>query len=245
MIISHSRKFIFIKPRKVAGTSVEVALAQYCGSEDVITENVSSSEIDATTTQDFRRNDEGFFNHMRSKRIKKKIGEKIWNSYYKISIVRNPWDMLVSRYFWNKKNATPRKSVSEVSAEILQHPTQAHLYGKLFFALKRTLLHEDISPDDSFDTFLKKLPHNASNTSYYFDASGKPYCDFVIRYEHLQEDFDRVCEYLGLPHTEIPQLKTKVRSSRDYTSFYTPETRAWVEKKFAQEIKAFGYRFGE
>ncbi|MCW1929834.1 MAG: sulfotransferase family protein [Candidatus Kerfeldbacteria bacterium] len=243
MIISHSRKFIFIKPRKVAGTSVEVALAQYCGEEDIITENVLLNEIDETTARDFRRNDTGFFNHMRSKRIKKQVGEKIWNSYYKISIVRNPWDMLVSRYFWNKKNATPRKSVGEVCGEILKAPSQTHLYGKLFFAMKRTLLREEISPEDSFDAFLKKLPHNASNTSYYFDDHGKPYCDFVIRFEHLQEDFDTVCEHLELPHTEIPQLKTKVRTSRDYTSFYTSETRAWVEKEFAQEINAFGYTF--
>ena len=36
MIVSHSRKFIFLKTRKTAGTSLEIALSKYCGPEDVL-----------------------------------------------------------------------------------------------------------------------------------------------------------------------------------------------------------------
>jgi hypothetical protein len=37
MILSEMNKFVFIKGKKVAGTSVEVALASICGSNDIIT----------------------------------------------------------------------------------------------------------------------------------------------------------------------------------------------------------------
>ncbi len=37
MIISHSRRFTFIKTAKTAGTSLEIALAKFCGPEDIIT----------------------------------------------------------------------------------------------------------------------------------------------------------------------------------------------------------------
>jgi len=37
MIISHEHKFIFIKTNKTAGTSIEIALSKYCGSNDIIT----------------------------------------------------------------------------------------------------------------------------------------------------------------------------------------------------------------
>jgi hypothetical protein len=37
MIISHKHKFIFIKPQKSAGTSVELLLSRICGPDDVIT----------------------------------------------------------------------------------------------------------------------------------------------------------------------------------------------------------------
>ena len=38
MIISHKNKFIFLKPKKVAGTSMEIFLSQFCGDNDVITQ---------------------------------------------------------------------------------------------------------------------------------------------------------------------------------------------------------------
>jgi hypothetical protein len=37
MIISHRHRFIFIKTRKTAGTSIEVYLSRFCGEEDVVT----------------------------------------------------------------------------------------------------------------------------------------------------------------------------------------------------------------
>ena len=37
MIVSHQHKLIFIKPRKVAGTSFEIALAKFCSEGDIIT----------------------------------------------------------------------------------------------------------------------------------------------------------------------------------------------------------------
>jgi len=37
MVISHRYKFIFLKTNKTAGTSVEIALPKFCGSDDIIT----------------------------------------------------------------------------------------------------------------------------------------------------------------------------------------------------------------
>ena len=37
MILSHKHKFIFIKTRKTAGTSIEIALSRFCGKDDIIT----------------------------------------------------------------------------------------------------------------------------------------------------------------------------------------------------------------
>jgi hypothetical protein len=35
MILSHRYRFIFLKTGKTAGTSVEIALSEYCGAEDI------------------------------------------------------------------------------------------------------------------------------------------------------------------------------------------------------------------
>jgi len=37
MIILHIHKFIFIKTRKTAGTSIEIFLSQFCGKDDILT----------------------------------------------------------------------------------------------------------------------------------------------------------------------------------------------------------------
>ena len=37
MILSFSKKFIFFKPRKTAGTSLEIALRYFCNKNDIIT----------------------------------------------------------------------------------------------------------------------------------------------------------------------------------------------------------------
>ena len=37
MIISHKHKFIFVRPRKTAGTTMQNVLSTICGEEDIIT----------------------------------------------------------------------------------------------------------------------------------------------------------------------------------------------------------------
>ena len=37
MIINHRYKFIFLSTRKTAGTSIEIALSQFCDASDIIT----------------------------------------------------------------------------------------------------------------------------------------------------------------------------------------------------------------
>ena len=46
MIVSHEHKFIFLKTIKTAGTSIEAALAQICGPDDIITPYREASETD-------------------------------------------------------------------------------------------------------------------------------------------------------------------------------------------------------
>ena len=42
MIISHTHKFILLKSLKTAGTSIEAALSQACGGQDVVTPSTTS-----------------------------------------------------------------------------------------------------------------------------------------------------------------------------------------------------------
>lgn len=134
MIISHKHKFIFIKTHKTAGTSIEIALSKYCGEDDVITPIVVDDELIRKglgyrgpqncyapllkyTKRNWRKlilsgRRVKFFNHAPASFVKKYVDNDVWNSYYKFSFERNPWDKAVSWYYWVQKGK-PYMSISD------------------------------------------------------------------------------------------------------------------------------------
>lgn len=99
MIISHKHKFIFVKTRKTAGSSIEKYLIDYLGSTDVCT----GSDRDRT----LRLNTNEINGHKGWQWIANEY-PKEWKTYYKFAVERNPWDKIVSAYFYYKSRK-PKK----------------------------------------------------------------------------------------------------------------------------------------
>ena len=55
MIVSHGRRFIFIKTSKTAGTSVEMQLSKFCGPDDIVTPGMESKDPKYAQYADSRR----------------------------------------------------------------------------------------------------------------------------------------------------------------------------------------------
>lgn len=136
MIISHKYKFIFLKTAKTASTSIEIALSKHCGKKDVITPMLPADEeirstlhypspqnyfspITEYTAKElfnliFRKAEkkQRYYHHISAQEVKKYIGDKTWNSYYKFCVERNPWERNVSLYYWMHQTE-PRPTFSE------------------------------------------------------------------------------------------------------------------------------------
>ncbi len=134
MIISHKNRFIFIKTEKTAGTSIEIALSKYCGPEDIITpitpeDEAKRKNLGYRGAQNYKipfakyskidfckaiqqRSRLAFFNHAGASFIKRYLDKDIWDSYYKFCFERNPWDKVVSWYYWRYKKE-PRPPISD------------------------------------------------------------------------------------------------------------------------------------
>lgn len=107
MIVSHAHRFVFMKTLKTAGTSAEIALSRVCGPDDVVTpisrvDEITRHEVGGVAPQNHGAPPLTFrvSGHTSAKRAREAIGRDTWDSYTKLVIERNPWDAVVSLYYW-------------------------------------------------------------------------------------------------------------------------------------------------
>jgi hypothetical protein len=230
MIVSHAHRFIFLKTNKTAGTSIEIALSQVCGPDDIITP--IAPEDEALRRQlgyrgpqhylapwlDYRPVDIGrlvlrrqrklrFYNHISAANVRALLPAEVWNGYFKFCFERNPWDRFLSYYYWHYRRG-PQPSFSEV------------LDSPVIEILKR-------------------------RGRQLYTINGEVAVDRICRYENLEQDLDEVRRTLGISEPlTLPRTKSSHRPDRrSYREVLGDEDRRKVEQLFADEIKALGYTF--
>ena len=224
MIISHTHKYIFIKSAKTAGTSLEAALSNYCGDNDIITplydyefnRDKNGQWIHhAMNYGDYRQHESGIT-------IRNKVGQDIWNSYFKFSIARNPWDRVVSLFNWKARNdpaLKPRKRFY-------------HRLGFPFDELEKT--------KELFTVFAKE--DWKTNDDFYI-IDDELSVDFIVRYENLANDFSEVCNRIGIENITLPHLKSGFRKRFHYSEYYNEESKSVIAERHKNDIRLFGYQF--
>jgi hypothetical protein len=234
MIISHEHKFIFLKTRKTAGTSVELALRLLCGPSDIIapigaTEEAlqEAAQFQGRRPQNwcvhgwwesprpfFRRywfqvnpGDYGFYNHIPAKQARALLNdEKVWRSYFKFAFERNPWDRQVSAYHYRYRRAKRRPS---------------------------------------FTAYMHRKRRAWINNYEIYSIDGEVCVDFVGRFENLAADLRKALKEVGVNFDqELPRAKANFRRSKgNYRDYSDAETRGIVNDWYAPEIRLLAYEF--
>ena len=147
-----------------------------------------------------------------------------FDRYFKFTFVRNPWDRAVSAYTYLCKGGSP------ASVEDQHWATFVNRFESFDDFVCRWMSAENINRYALFTpqvTFLK-------------DVFGHINMDYVGRFENLEQDFTAIAEKLdiraGLPHLNQSR-------SQDYQTFYSEESRAIIERLYAEDIAEFGYAF--
>lgn len=235
MIISHTHKFIFIKSIKTAGTSVEAALSNYCEGDDVVTplnkfafnrddeSGIAHRSMNAETLEWWDR--ESIGQHVDASTIKSKVSTEVWNGYFKFSITRNPWDRVVSLFTWRAR----RDAATNTRRSLLNS--------------FRIPLVEMRQTRKRFSYFVRSGPE--TNDRFYLMAN-ELCLDFVIRYEHLNDDLASVCREIGLAgDIPLPRLKAGIRPSQyHYSEYYDDQSKKLVGALHSNDLRLFGYEFG-
>lgn len=255
MIISHQHKFIFVCPRKVASTSIRISLSPSLGDNDVSCEidafrpdldtdyfnAVPARNVDVfRDTADAALIRSNLYQHLLPGTIRRTVGAKIWDEYFKFTVIRNPWDLVVSFILYRLGPNWP--GVPGWSLFQRRGAINALLR---FRRCRARYTFQRGHYKDSVEQILKKdlFPPIAEIPAFYF-LDGQKYADYYIRYEDLQNDYDEVCGLLQLPRTALPRTKSEVRKNGDdYRDYYTDWSREYIAELCREIIDDFGYRF--
>ncbi|MFG0773282.1 sulfotransferase family 2 domain-containing protein [Vibrio plantisponsor] len=209
-MIFHSYKSIFIHIPKTGGSSVENLLWP-----DLSTRTESDLWMGLVRPY-FNKYQTGGLQHLLAHQIKKEVGEDIFRQYYKFTLVRNPWDKVISQYMFmiNKRDDL---------RTYINMPKNASLAEYIELIQK------------------KEHVQWAKQVDFILDENGELLVDDVFKLENINDDASIMSSRIGLNFSEIPH--DNKGSRKPYQDYYTEETKEMVYDIYKDDILYLNYNF--
>lgn len=160
---------------------------------------------------------QGPLQHLTAKNIRKVIGEKKFNEYYKFAIVRNPYSKMVSEYFYFKRKKR------------LQHYLAADesIDFETFLRLCQT----------------KPETHWMKQKDFVYDE-GRLIVDHVGKFENFVNEYRTLLQRYGLWDGTVFCLNVnRATIGKHYTEYYSDKTKQMVEEMYREDLEAFDYDY--
>lgn len=223
MLMSYPYEFIFIKPIKAAGTSVECFLQPLCQGENSPVSEFTPEQITDKGIVGYRGPSRGasqYWNHMPAARIKQ-LQPQLFNQFTKISIVRDPYQKTISLFLW----------LGPLSHEQAINMASEH----------SQLLH---------NLFLLFLKSQSNISALLTDAprllvNGNLVIDHILRFESIRSEVSGLVKDLRLP-LSADKLSTYKMSGRgtqkhDAKRYFCSESLEFVNDTFDWYFRLFDY----
>jgi len=225
MLISKKHNFIFVHVPKTGGSSIQKFLVQNLHWKEYI----GIFENDPHT----EGKKKGMRKHMRACEIKKLIPN--YESYIKIAVVRNPWDLVVSWYTYVKRLPI----VNERSTKGLDFS---------YFIKNMKEVWNGYGEPNNTTTGITQWDYVSKN--------GKLIVDRILKYEELKQigfhqaiksEFrkyiKRKAEHaIWKPMHKMKTINASIRKS-DYRTYYDEEIKEIVTEAFKKDIEKFKYQY--
>lgn len=225
LMISHQYQCVFIHIPKTAGTSIERKLGHFDadGPDGYIPRNVQDHRplrrlepvsLGALSSAILRNlGSASALRRVITRYRSRELSRRQFDSYYKFSIVRNPWSRALSWYKNVMRDNVIKAKLKMEEGRSFKEFMQ--LYGGMW-ALKPQL-------------------------DWLRNARGQVAMDFIGRFETLEQDFSTICDAIGVTDKTLPRLV--ISDKADSEEHFDTVTIDLVYKKYKEEIKMFGYEF--
>lgn len=244
LIISHQYRFIFLRTRKTAGTSIDIALSRFAGPVDVVTP-VGPAPHD--------------------ERLRARLGFRQAQHYHKRAVDSRLADLTESLRIAGKKlykgstrSLRPMAFHNHMTAADVRSRLPADVWNSYFkFAVERNPWDFAVSlyfwklrrkRNMSFGEFVRRGYPERYAGHHIYCIDGEPAVDRLITYERLAEGLDEVSARLGLPESirdvmESIQAKQGYRETEGYRGYYDRTSQRVIDRSFATVIAELGYQF--
>ena len=232
MPILHSAKIIFVHIPKTGGGTIEKTLGIYG--------NDNNGNLSPDHTLLYGKYKNKFLQHLTISQIKE-INKKEFDTYKKISFVRNPYDKIISEYLWRIQVYGKRKLEFKeyIIEEVVPRKNNINKFVKNFYK------------DESFVPFLDA--HYINQVDYLF-LNKKLAVDEIGKFENFEDDFTRIFNKkpintkvhkskINYTYYLIKKILPKFLANKMYRKYYDYETENIIRKEFSKDIEIFNYNF--
>jgi hypothetical protein len=223
MILSHSRKFIFIHLHKTAGESVTLALLPHLGRGDLVLGTTLRGEFsNAWYNRRYKLQ-----KHSGARKVRAHVGPGVWDGYLKFAFVRDPVDRARSLYGYLKMLEAGRSGIRKRLRGLLG---KGRPDWPAVQALKET---------GSFSEFIRhpKLRHDPGffrQSGFLADETGALIVGTLLRFETLAADFGALCRELGIPEAALGH-ENRSRDARGSGEPVSERDVAFLKDYFAED----------
>lgn len=192
MLQNNEKKFVFIHIQKTAGSSIAKVLSKDGGTKIICPQHTFIKNCSYN------------------------------KDYFKFTIVRNPWDRLVSWYNIIK--------LVGVRNNFYKYILNNSKNFSEFINLTDVILDGNVNKSISFNQL-----------DYISDDNGKILVDYIGKFENLNEDIKIIGERIGYVNLTIPHLNKF--KHKDYRTYYTDRDIELVQEMYKRDIDYFNYKF--